>query len=122
MCVCVCVCVCVCISSVGLTPSGGFLGKCLFLNGALDVAAIWVVVILVGGLIAAAYVLRVIAAGFVQVTVEPSLRPVSRLMEWSALIAGALAILLGLLSALPIDLLSVGAPAEGPLLRGGFAR
>ena len=106
------------ISIMGLPPSGGFLGKWLLLNGALETAMIWVAVILVGGLIAAAYVLRVIATAFVDAPVDSSMRPVPRLMEWSALIAGALAILLGLLSALPIDLITVGAPAEGPLLRG----
>jgi formate hydrogenlyase subunit 3/multisubunit Na+/H+ antiporter MnhD subunit len=108
------------ISILGLPPSGGFLGKWLLLNGALETAAIWVVVILLGGLIAAAYVLRVIATAFVEAPVNKSARNVPRLMEWSALIAGALAILLGLLSALPIDLLTVGAPADGPLLRGGI--
>jgi len=110
------------ISIVGLPPSGGFLGKWLLLNGALDAGAVWVVVILVGGLMAAAYVLRVIATGFVDSAVPASVRPVPRLMEWTALVASAIAILLGLFSALPIDLLGVGAPAEGPLLRGGTAR
>lgn len=110
------------ISIVGLPPSGGFLGKWLLLNGALDVSGVFVAVILVGGLIAAAYVLRVINAGFVETRADPRTRAVPRLMEWSALVAGAVAILLGMLSALPIDLLSVGAPGEGPLLRGGIAR
>jgi formate hydrogenlyase subunit 3/multisubunit Na+/H+ antiporter MnhD subunit len=109
------------ISIVGLPPSGGFLGKWLLLNGALDVSGIFVVVILLGGLLAAAYVLRVINAGFVETRLDPATRKVPRLMEWSALAAGAVAILLGVLSALPIDLLSVGAPGDGPLLRSGMA-
>jgi NADH:ubiquinone oxidoreductase subunit 2 (subunit N) len=97
------------------------LGKWLLLNGALDVSGIFVVVILLGGLLAAAYVLRVINAGFVETRLDPATRKVPRLMEWSALAAGAVAILLGVLSALPIDLLSVGAPGDGPLLRSGMA-
>jgi formate hydrogenlyase subunit 3/multisubunit Na+/H+ antiporter MnhD subunit len=108
------------ISIVGLPPSGGFLGKWLLLNGALNAAPAWVAVILLGGLIAAAYVLRVVATAFVEAPADQGIRPVPRLMEWSALIAGAIAILLGLFSALPIELLSVGAPAEGPLLQGGI--
>ena len=58
-------------SLIGLPPSSGFAGKWLLLNAALAQGQWWwVAVMLVGSLLAAAYVVRVLAHAFTQVN-EP---------------------------------------------------
>jgi formate hydrogenlyase subunit 3/multisubunit Na+/H+ antiporter MnhD subunit len=109
------------ISIIGLPPSGGFLGKWLLLNAALQKGQWWwVLVIACGGLLAAAYVVRICAVGFSKEAPPAELHPVPPAMEWMALGMAALAITLGVWSALPIELIGIGASVEpGPLLQGG---
>ena len=111
------------ISIVGLPPSGGFLGKWMLLNAALGEGQWWwVAVIAFGGLLAGAYVLRVVALAFFGEGTESGAGKPARVMEWSALAMGAIAIALGLLSALPIEMIGIDAPtAAGSLLKGGPA-
>jgi formate hydrogenlyase subunit 3/multisubunit Na+/H+ antiporter MnhD subunit len=103
------------ISIMGLPPSGGFVAKWLLLSAALDNQQ-WgyVVVLLLGSLLASAYIFKVIGHAF-----TPSLTgvielkettPVPWLMEWSALLLAVMAILLGLFSFLPLNVLTIGAP------------
>jgi formate hydrogenlyase subunit 3/multisubunit Na+/H+ antiporter MnhD subunit len=103
------------ISLVGLPPSGGFAGKWLLLNAGLSQGKwFWVAVILVGSLMAAAYIMRVLTHAFTRVE-EPDIpNPIPPVMEWTGLTLAVLAILLGLLSWWPIELLRFGAPMVGP--------
>jgi formate hydrogenlyase subunit 3/multisubunit Na+/H+ antiporter MnhD subunit len=99
-----------CASIMGLPPSGGFVGKWLLLNAAFVSGQWWwAVVLLLGGIMAAAYSFRVLLHAFRnKESHKPQHRP-HPVMEWSALALAVCAILLGILSAQPLELLEVGA-------------
>lgn len=99
------------VSIMGLPPSGGFIGKWLLLEAALvqgrwDIAAITIL----GGLLAAGYVFKVLGHAFTQaiVTHEPKAVPAS--MEWAALLLAFGAILLGFLAPSVLSLVGIGNP------------
>ena len=102
------------VSLMGLPPSGGFIGKWFLLEAALAQGR-WdlVVVMLIGGLLAAAYVFKVLGKAFTQadVTHEPRVVPVR--MEWAALMLACGAILLGFVATPLLSLLEIGAPFVG---------
>lgn len=105
-------------SLMGLPPSGGFIGKWLLLEAALAQGR-WdlVVVMLIGGLLAAAYVFKVLGMAFTQADVVHEPRAVPAPMEWAALLLACGAILLGFVATPVLSLLSIGAPfggGEGP--------
>ena len=99
-----------CASIMGLPPSGGFVGKWLLLNAAFVSGQWWwAVVLLLGGIMAAAYSFRVLLHAFRnKESHHPKHRP-HPVMEWSALALAVCAILLGILSAQPLELLEIGA-------------
>jgi len=106
------------VSLMGLPPSGGFVGKWLLLEAALAQGR-WdlVAVMLVGGLLAAAYVFKVLGKAFTQADVPHEPRVVPAPMEWAALLLACGAILLGFLAVPLLSLLNIGAPfggGEGP--------
>ena len=99
------------VSIMGLPPSGGFIGKWLLLEAALaqgrwDLAA----VVVLGGLLAAGYVFKVLGYAFTQASVTHAPRAVSASMEWAALLLAFGAILLGFLAPLVLSLLGIGDP------------
>lgn len=99
------------VSIMGLPPSGGFIGKWLLLEVALrqgrfDLAA----VMLFGGVLAAAYVFKVVGHAFTPAERERRVRTIPAAMEWSALLLAMAAIVIGLTMPLISPLLEVGAP------------
>ncbi|MEC5211218.1 multicomponent Na+:H+ antiporter subunit D [Psychrobacter sp. PL15] len=102
------------VSIMGLPPSGGFIGKWLMLEAAL-VQGRWdlVAVMLIGGLLAALYIFKVLGRCFTEaeVTHEPSRVPAR--MEWAALLLALGAITLGFLAVPFLSLLQIGAPFSG---------
>ncbi len=107
-------------SLIGLPPSSGFAGKWLLLNAALDQGQWWwVAVMLLGSLLAAAYVVRVLAHAFTQVEEPRQPNPIPPVMEWTALALALLAVVLGFASHWLAAVLRVGAPVAGPVLLGG---
>lgn len=97
------------VSIMGLPPSGGFIGKWLLLEAALaqgrwDLAA----VMILGGLLAAGYVFKVLGNAFTQTAVLRESRAVPASMEWAALLLAIGAILLGFLVAPVLALLGIG--------------
>ena len=107
-------------SLIGLPPSSGFAGKWLLLNAALAQGQWWwVAVMLSGSLLAAAYVVRVLAHAFTQVEEPMKPNPIPPVMEWTALALALLAVVLGFASHWLAELLRVGAPVAGPVLLGG---
>ncbi|BCO32185.1 hypothetical protein TspCOW1_22880 [Thiohalobacter sp. COW1] len=85
------------ISIAGLPPTGGFIGKWLLLEAAL-LQGRWdlVAVMLLGGLLAAGYVFKVVGHFFTPAATGHAARPVPPAMEWTALSLAILALLLGL--------------------------
>ena len=108
-------------SLVGLPPSGGFAGKWLMLSAALHQGRWgWAVVMLLGSLLAAAYVMRVLIHVFVRLPGPVVANPVPRVMEWTALGLALVAALLGFGAGWPTEWLRWGAPVAGPALPGGW--
>ncbi|TVQ95067.1 MAG: oxidoreductase [Chromatiaceae bacterium] len=117
------------VSIMGLPPSGGFIGKWLLLQAAFSQGR-WglALVMLAGGLLAAAYVFKVIGYAFTPAVVPHQAGLVPPTMEWTALALGAGAILLGFAWPLLWPLLEIGMPfgalapdpgaAVGPWLGG----
>jgi len=99
------------VTIMGLPPSGGFIAKWLLLNAALQQGQWWVAATLIlGGLLAAGYVFRVVQQAFVPSQPAAAFHPVSRGMELVPLVLALIALGLGL-SAIPLlTLLQIGAP------------
>ncbi|TXD43773.1 oxidoreductase [Lujinxingia vulgaris] len=109
------------ISLMGLPPSGGYVSKWLFITSAAATGDVIVVIaVALGGLLAAAYVFRVLALAFERAPREgaPSLRPIPATLGWSALVLGAVAVALGLAAGAPLALLEVGLPFGQSLAEG----
>ncbi len=103
------------VSIIGLPPSGGFIGKWLLLETAL-VQGRWdlVAVIILGGILAAGYIFKVLGNAFTQPSIvherrivhEPRAVPGS--MEWAALLLALGATLLGFLAPFVLLLAGIG--------------
>jgi formate hydrogenlyase subunit 3/multisubunit Na+/H+ antiporter MnhD subunit len=107
-------------SLIGLPPSSGFAGKWLLLNAALAQGQWWwVAVMLIGSLLAAAYVVRVLAHAFTNVNGPQTPDPIPPVMEWTALALALLAVVLGFAAHWLAELLQVGAPMAGTMWNGG---
>jgi NADH:ubiquinone oxidoreductase subunit 5 (subunit L)/multisubunit Na+/H+ antiporter MnhA subunit len=101
---------------IGLPPSGGFFAKWLFLHAALMTGQWWyLLVIIAGSLLAAAYIARVLAWAFLDVarTHYPSIPWV---MKWPPLALSLLALLFGLIAYEPLQIALIGAPVSGVVL------
>lgn len=98
-------------SIVGLPPSGGFVAKWLLLTAAVRAGAWWVVlVIALGGLLAAAYVLRVVGRSLAPPPAGAPPLKAPRRLEWTALLLALASVALGLVAAWPLALLEGPAP------------
>lgn len=99
------------VSIMGLPPSGGFIGKWLLLDAALQSGQWWwAVVLMLGSLLAAAYIFKVIGHAFTQAEVTHEAVEVSRTMEWTAFVLALAAIVLGLIAPWPLALMDIGSP------------
>ena len=114
------------VAMLGLPPSGGFVSKWLYVQAALDTGAWWwAVVVLVGGLLAALYVFRVVGifmrapqpGAFTDAaTAAPEPAPLAASMNWAPLALAVASLLLGVLGQPIIDLI---APAALAAVGGG---
>jgi formate hydrogenlyase subunit 3/multisubunit Na+/H+ antiporter MnhD subunit len=99
------------VSLIGLPPSGGFIAKWLYLNAALTGGQWWwSIFILLGGLLATAYVFRFFSKAFSYSTDVVHVRSVPRIMEWTAFALALCAILLGITAPAIIRLLLADRP------------
>lgn len=97
------------VSLMGMPPSGGFVAKWLMVRAALQRGEWWwAATILIGGLLGAAYVYRVLRQAFSPPLAGARFAPVHRLDELAALGLALIALLLGILPSLLIDLSNVG--------------
>lgn len=99
------------VSLMGLPPSGGFTAKYLLLTSALASGQWWwAAVIVAGGLFAAAYLFRVMNYFLHEPKDRQCHSSVARRDQFVALALAAAAILLGLGSLAPYDLVQIGRP------------
>ncbi|MFU8898240.1 MAG: complex I subunit 5 family protein [Roseinatronobacter sp.] len=104
------------ITLMGLPPSGGFTAKYLLMTAAFASGQwAWALVLAAGGLLAAAYLYRPLAAIFAR---ESAVAPRAIPRSWQAIPLGlaVLSVALGLLSSVPFEFLQIGRPdpaAEG---------
>lgn len=99
------------VSIIGLPPSGGFIGKWLILKMAIDQGNFWIVMtMLIGSLLAAAYVFKVLGHTFTSAQVPHEATHVPRRMQWIALILAVMSILLAFISPEVMSLLNLGSP------------
>ncbi|MCW8935624.1 MAG: proton-conducting transporter membrane subunit [Gammaproteobacteria bacterium] len=96
------------VSIMGIPPSGGFIGKWLLLETAI-IQGRWdlVAVIIIGGLLAAVYIFKVIGYTFSPAQITHEAHNVSARMQWSALLLAIGAVLLGFLSLPVLSLLNI---------------
>ena len=84
------------ISLAGLPPSGGFVGKWMLLQSATAQGMwFWAFVMIVGGLLTATYVFRVLGFAFTESDHKREANEVPPTMEWTALLLALGAVLLG---------------------------
>lgn len=96
------------VTLMGLPPSGGFLAKWLLIEAALEQGQWgWAVVIIGGGLLAAAYVFKVLRQAFLLAPRSAHFNRVPRAMEWTAFLLAAASVLLGLRGVELVELLAV---------------
>ena len=98
-------------SIMGLPPSGGFVAKWWLLEAAMGQGQ-WALalVLILGGIMAAAYVFKVVGFAFTKAQVPHEARSVPLTMEWVALALALGAVLLGLFVLSPLSVLAVGEP------------
>lgn len=102
------------VSLMGLPPSGGFVAKWLLIEAALASGQWWwIAVMIVGGLLTAAYVFRALRQAFRPARGEPPFRALPRAMELIAFTLAMGALFLGLAATEPLALLRIGAPFAG---------
>lgn len=98
------------ITLMGLPPSGGFTAKYFLMTAAFSSGQwVWAFVLAGGGLLAAAYLYRPLAAIFArEIAVAP--RAISRGWQAVPLALAVLSVALGLLSSVPFEFLQIGRP------------
>lgn len=103
------------ISIMGLPPTGGFAAKWLLLQASFDSGQWWwAVAMIAGGLLAAAYIFRIIALAFTPGQAGATGPRLPRRMEWTALGLAVGALMIGFATPDILGLLSIGAPFEVP--------
>ncbi len=101
------------VSIMGLPPSGGFIAKWMLLEAAIRSGQWWWVgILIVGGLLSAAWAFKVIGYAFTRSEAPHDTRKIPVVMEWSALLMAMLAILLGLFAPWPLALMEIGSPFD----------
>jgi multicomponent Na+:H+ antiporter subunit D len=113
---------CASVGLMGLPPTAAFVAKWALLKTALGHGRVELAVIIVGGgLLAAAYLFRVLAAAFAasDEVIPGSLDPrVQRVLEYSTLVLALGGLLLGLASWPVTELLQIGSPWQGTVVEG----
>jgi formate hydrogenlyase subunit 3/multisubunit Na+/H+ antiporter MnhD subunit len=106
------------VTIIGLPPSGGFFAKWMLLDAAI-VSGQWgyVLVMALGSLLAAAYVVRVLAWAFLDVE-RTHYTPLPWVMKWPPLALSVISLLLGLGAYVPVMLSLLQAPVAGAVLTG----
>lgn len=103
------------VSLMGLPPTGGFAAKWLLLQASLASGQWWWLgVLLVGGLLSAAYVFRVYRASFIEATDTDQFYHPSRSLEVIPMILALLSLGLGLVAEPVLSVMSLPFEGTGP--------
>ena len=106
------------VSIMGLPPSGGFVAKWLMIEASLKTGQWWwAVALILGGLLSAAYVFKVVGHAFTQTVVPDASRGVPAVMEWCALVLALAAIVLGLVAPWSLTWMDIGDPFQGASIK-----
>ena len=99
------------VSIMGLPPSGGFIGKWLLLESAMAQRQ-WglAVVILLGSLLAAAYLFKVLCHAFTSAVPHGKSKLVRARMEWAAFLLALAAVVSGFMAPALLSIVGIGAP------------
>jgi multicomponent Na+:H+ antiporter subunit D len=99
------------VALMGLPPSGGFVAKWLLLDAALTTGQTSLAVVIVtGGLLAAAYMFRVLGPAMAASRSEAAVRRVPASMRWAPMALALVSLLLGFAASPVLALLDVGVP------------
>jgi formate hydrogenlyase subunit 3/multisubunit Na+/H+ antiporter MnhD subunit len=101
------------VSLMGLPPSGGFIGKWLLLKAALA-SGQWPLagIVLLGGLLAAIYIFRVVARTLSAGEPRPASPPLSPLLRYVPLAPALAAIAFGMVTTETLQVLEIGVPLQ----------
>lgn len=95
------------VTLMGLPPSGGFLAKWLLIDAAIISRQwLWIPVLIIGGLLSAAYVFKVLRHAFVHVEESAVFRPLPRGAEWPAFLLATASLALGIEASFLLELLA----------------
>ncbi|HYD96252.1 MAG TPA: proton-conducting transporter membrane subunit [Noviherbaspirillum sp.] len=84
------------VSLMGLPPSAGFLAKWLLIDSAIASGQWWwILVMIAGGLLTAAYVFKVLRHAFLRAEQSVTFRPLPRMAEWPAFLLALASLALG---------------------------
>ncbi len=101
------------VALIGLPPSGSFMAKWVLLSVAFAAGHWWWVLVILGGtLLSAAYVFRVLAPLFRPQRQAPPAHPPAASLQWSALALALAALALGFFAEIPFQLAAIGAPFD----------
>ena len=99
------------LSLMGLPPSGGFIAKVMLLTAAIQQGVVWIaVVVLLGGLLAGGYVLRVVVSALQRPEADASFVAIPLARQSMALVLALVAIVLGFIPLQPLGFLLIGRP------------
>ena len=99
------------LSLMGLPPSGGFIAKVMLLTAAIQQGVAWIaVVVLLGGLLAGGYVLRVVVSALQRPEADASFVAIPLRRQSMALVLALVAIVLGFIPLHPMGFLMIGRP------------
>jgi multicomponent Na+:H+ antiporter subunit D len=102
------------VSLAGLPPSGGFNAKWLLIQSALASEQwLWLPVLILGGLLSAAYVIKVLGHSFVEGPVRDHFLAPPLSQELSAFLLASASLVIGLVSQAPLTWLRIGGPFAG---------
>ncbi len=102
------------VSLMGLPPSGGFIAKWLYLEAVIVSGQWWWgIPLVIGGLLTAAYIFKVIGFAFMQAEAPQDFKAVPKRMQLIALVLATVAIMLGFLSPFVLPIMDIGAPFNG---------
>ena len=105
-------------SLMGLPPSGGFVAKAMLLTASVRAGQWWwAVVIMIGGLLAAGYMFRVLAPALTSGHAATLVTKISPPRQAIVLALAICALLLGFMPLRPSQLLEIGRPAAAAVAR-----